>query len=252
MTLTGLFLARHVALPDHGVGLDGQSCSCLIVGWPVGLSSPTLGYKALILELAGRVSRRTGLGRRVNFMTLTGLSPARHVALLDHGVGLDGQSSSCLIVGWPVGLSSPTLSVVETVIPSFNEDPTEEYDEDYWKERALEIAIQDEKYSSHSFTNTSPPSIDRVYSDPHVHYNPSPVKKPQTSSRRITDPGIIAPCHCGAEYETKYSASVETHTVTSIDSAHQKSTDIPGEESVDSSQEDWENDYYKPTLTTYT
>ena len=43
MTLTGLSLARHVALPDHGVGLDGQSCSCLIVGWPVGLSSPILG-----------------------------------------------------------------------------------------------------------------------------------------------------------------------------------------------------------------
>ncbi|KAF2572417.1 hypothetical protein F2Q70_00003164 [Brassica cretica] len=37
-----LALARHVALPDHGVGLDGQSCSCLIVGWPVGLSSLTL------------------------------------------------------------------------------------------------------------------------------------------------------------------------------------------------------------------
>ncbi|WZY99264.1 hypothetical protein YC2023_071593 [Brassica napus] len=37
MTLTGSSLARHVALPDHGVGLDGQSCSCLIVGWPVGL-----------------------------------------------------------------------------------------------------------------------------------------------------------------------------------------------------------------------
>ncbi|WZZ15322.1 hypothetical protein YC2023_108411 [Brassica napus] len=43
VTLTGLSLARHVALPDHGVGLDGQLCSCLIVGWPVGLSSPTLG-----------------------------------------------------------------------------------------------------------------------------------------------------------------------------------------------------------------
>ncbi|KAF3514522.1 hypothetical protein F2Q69_00006485 [Brassica cretica] len=43
VTLTGLSLARHVALLDHGVGLDGQSCSCLIVGWPVGLSSPTLG-----------------------------------------------------------------------------------------------------------------------------------------------------------------------------------------------------------------
>ncbi|KAF3505028.1 hypothetical protein F2Q69_00042486 [Brassica cretica] len=43
VTLTGSSLARHVALPDHGVGLDGHSCSCLIVGWPVGLSSPTLG-----------------------------------------------------------------------------------------------------------------------------------------------------------------------------------------------------------------
>ncbi|WZZ15224.1 hypothetical protein YC2023_108313 [Brassica napus] len=31
-----------LALPDHGVGLDGQSCSCLIVGWPVGsfISNP--------------------------------------------------------------------------------------------------------------------------------------------------------------------------------------------------------------------
>ncbi|WZZ27500.1 hypothetical protein YC2023_010901 [Brassica napus] len=47
MTLTGLSLARHVALPDHGVGLDGQSCSCLIVGWPVGLSSPTLSLGRL-------------------------------------------------------------------------------------------------------------------------------------------------------------------------------------------------------------
>ncbi|WZZ15237.1 hypothetical protein YC2023_108326 [Brassica napus] len=50
-------------------------------------------------------------GHGVKFVTLTGLSLARHVALLDHGVGLDGQSCSCLIVGWPVGLSSPTLGV---------------------------------------------------------------------------------------------------------------------------------------------
>ncbi|KAF3557381.1 hypothetical protein F2Q69_00012783 [Brassica cretica] len=61
---------------------------------------------------------------------------------------------------------------VETIIPSSNEDPTEEYDEDYWKERAIEIAMQDDRYSSHSFNNTSPPSIDRVYSasvDTHPH-----------------------------------------------------------------------------------
>ncbi|KAF3605797.1 hypothetical protein DY000_02048510 [Brassica cretica] len=64
---------------------------------------------------------------------------------------------------------------VETVIPSSNEDPTEEYDEDYWKERAIEIAMQDERYSSHSFNNTSPPSIDRVYSAS-VDTHPNPAK----------------------------------------------------------------------------
>ncbi|KAF2564628.1 hypothetical protein F2Q70_00016668 [Brassica cretica] len=61
---------------------------------------------------------------------------------------------------------------VETVISSSNEDPTEEYDEEYWKERAIEIAMQDDRYSSHSFNNTSPPSIDKVYSasvDTHPH-----------------------------------------------------------------------------------
>ena len=42
---------------------------------------------------------------------------------------------------------------------------------------------------------------------PHVNYDPIPVMKPQTSSRRIDDPGLIAACHCGDEYETKYSAS---------------------------------------------
>ncbi|KAF3555553.1 hypothetical protein F2Q69_00012527 [Brassica cretica] len=61
---------------------------------------------------------------------------------------------------------------VETVILSSNEDPTEEYDEDYWKERATEIAMHDERYSTHSFNNTPPPSIDDIYSasvDTHPH-----------------------------------------------------------------------------------
>ncbi|KAF2614346.1 hypothetical protein F2Q70_00011575 [Brassica cretica] len=61
--------------------------------------------------------------------------------------------------------------------------------------------------------------------DPHAHYNPNPVKKPQTTSRRINDPGIIASCHCGAEYETEYSESIKTHTSTSTDSAQQESID---------------------------
>ena len=84
--------------------------------------------------------------------------------------------------------------------------------------------------------------------DPHVHYNPIPVRKQQTTPRRINDPGIIAACHCGAEYETEYSASIETHTATSIDCAHQKSTDTPKEESVDSSPEEWRMTTTIPSL----
>ncbi|KAF3553891.1 hypothetical protein F2Q69_00013014 [Brassica cretica] len=73
-------------------------------------------------------------------------------------------------------------------------------------------------------------------------------KKPHTTSRRINDSGIIAACHCGAEYETQYSASIETHAATSIDSAHQISTDTPKEESVDSSPDYWENNYSNPIM----
>ncbi|WZZ15336.1 hypothetical protein YC2023_108425 [Brassica napus] len=43
VTLTGSSLTRHVALPDLGVGLDGQSCSCLIVGWPVWMNEMRRG-----------------------------------------------------------------------------------------------------------------------------------------------------------------------------------------------------------------
>ncbi|KAF2532788.1 hypothetical protein F2Q70_00029372 [Brassica cretica] len=75
-----------------------------------------------------------------------------------------------------------------------------------------------------------------------------PVKKPHTTPRRNNDPGIIAAYRWGAEYETEYSALIETHTVTSIDSSHQKSTDTAKEESVDSSPEDWGNDCYNPIM----
>ncbi|KAF3531546.1 hypothetical protein DY000_02039280 [Brassica cretica] len=68
------------------------------------------------------------------------------------------------------------------------------------------------------------------------------------SSRRINDPGIIAASHCGAEYKTDYSASIETNTTTSIDNNYHKSTDTPHEELVDSSPDDWENDYYNPIM----
>uniref|UniRef100_M4F6R7 Uncharacterized protein n=1 Tax=Brassica campestris TaxID=3711 RepID=M4F6R7_BRACM len=67
------------------------------------------------------------------------------------------------IGSWPDSEFHDSFAV-ETVFLSSNEDPTEEYDEDYWKERATEIAMQDERYSTHSFNNTPPPSIDRIYS----------------------------------------------------------------------------------------
>ncbi|WZZ65052.1 hypothetical protein YC2023_076422 [Brassica napus] len=65
-------------------------------------SSLSTGCKTLFLDAARRVSGRTGRGCGVNFVTLAGSSLTRHVALPDHGVGLDGQSCSCLIVGWLV------------------------------------------------------------------------------------------------------------------------------------------------------
>ncbi|KAF3507122.1 hypothetical protein F2Q69_00006201 [Brassica cretica] len=75
---------------------------------------------------------------------------------------------------------------VETVILSSNEDPTEDYDEDYWKERAIDIAMQDERYSTYSFNNTPPPSIDRVYSAS-VDTHPHPAKR--SSASIDTTPG---------------------------------------------------------------
>ncbi|KAF3522542.1 hypothetical protein F2Q69_00047928 [Brassica cretica] len=121
--------------------------------------------------------------------------------------------------------------------------------------------------------------------DPNVHYDPIPVKKPQAISRRINDAGIIAAYHCGAEYESYYSESIDTHPaisrrindagiiaayhcgaeyesyysesidthpVTSIDTNHTKSTDADKEKSVDTYPAEWENDYYNPTNDAYT
>ncbi|KAF3611978.1 hypothetical protein DY000_02051631 [Brassica cretica] len=73
---------------------------------------------------------------------------------------------------------------VETVTPSPNEDPKKEYDEDYRKERAIETAMQDDRYSSHSFNNTSAPSIHRVYSAS-VDTHPHPAKRSYASIDNI-------------------------------------------------------------------
>ncbi|KAG5375919.1 hypothetical protein IGI04_040515 [Brassica rapa subsp. trilocularis] len=69
---------------------------------------------------------------------------------------------------------------VDTVITSPNEEHTEEYDEDYWKERAIEMSLQDERFETHKFTNTFPTSFDEVHSTS-VDTHPRPAKQPLTS-----------------------------------------------------------------------
>ncbi|KAG5388732.1 hypothetical protein IGI04_030273 [Brassica rapa subsp. trilocularis] len=69
---------------------------------------------------------------------------------------------------------------VDTVITSANEEHTEEYNEDYWKERAIEMSLQDERLEAHKFTNTFRTSFDSVHSTS-VDTHPLPAKQPLTS-----------------------------------------------------------------------
>ncbi|KAF3598091.1 hypothetical protein DY000_02020980 [Brassica cretica] len=98
-----------------------------------------------------------------------------------------------------------------------------------------------------SIDSRQPPSIDR-----HHHTSidnrltASIDNNPSWTSR------IIAACHCGAEYESDYSKSIDTHPATSIDTSHPKSTDAVEEKMVDTCPDEWENDYYNPTIDAYT
>ncbi|KAF3560150.1 hypothetical protein F2Q69_00012616 [Brassica cretica] len=73
----------------------------------------------------------------------------------------------------------------------------------------------------------------------------------EQATERINDPGIIAACHCGAEYESDYSKSIDTHPETSNDTSHPESTDAEEEKSVDNCPDEWENNYYNPIIDAY-
>ncbi|KAG5375818.1 hypothetical protein IGI04_040414, partial [Brassica rapa subsp. trilocularis] len=60
------------------------------------------------------------------------------------------------------------------------DEHTEEYDEDYWKEHAIEMYLQDERFETHKFTTTFPTSLDEVHSTS-VDTHPRPAKQPLTS-----------------------------------------------------------------------
>ncbi|KAF2573527.1 hypothetical protein F2Q70_00002182 [Brassica cretica] len=47
-------------------------------------------------------------------------------------------------------------------------------------------------------------------------------------------------------------STIDTHPIASIDSGHPKLTDVEGDKSVDTCPDEWENDYYNPTIATYT
>ncbi|KAG5375827.1 hypothetical protein IGI04_040423 [Brassica rapa subsp. trilocularis] len=82
---------------------------------------------------------------------------------------------------------------VDTVITLPNEEHTEEFDEDYWKERAIEMYFQDERLETHKFTNTFPTSFDAVHSTS-VDTHPRPAKQPLTSITSVKEHhSIFAP-----------------------------------------------------------
>ncbi|KAF2561381.1 hypothetical protein F2Q70_00015641 [Brassica cretica] len=86
--------------------------------------------------------------------------------------------------------------------------------------------------------------------NPNAHYDPIPVKKPQTISRRINDPGIIAACHCGAENESNYSESIDTHPVTSVDNDFKHVRD--GDYSIGSWADEHHQESFAVETATYT
>ncbi|KAG5384855.1 hypothetical protein IGI04_036325 [Brassica rapa subsp. trilocularis] len=89
--------------------------------------------------------------------------------------GLDDYSiGSCADSGFHESFA------VDTVITSPNEEHTKEYDEDCWKERAIEMSLQDERLETHKFTNKFPTLITEVHSTS-VDTHPRPAKQPLTS-----------------------------------------------------------------------
>ncbi|KAG5414509.1 hypothetical protein IGI04_002076 [Brassica rapa subsp. trilocularis] len=89
---------------------------------------------------------------------------------------------------------------VDTLITSPNEEHTEEYDEDYWKERAIEMYLQDERLETHEFTNTIPTSFDAVHFTS-VDTHRRPAKKPLTS----------IDTHTGTSIDNRAAAKIQEH-----------------------------------------
>ncbi|KAF2537225.1 hypothetical protein F2Q68_00021240 [Brassica cretica] len=120
---------------------------------------------------------------------------------------------------------------VDTVIPSSNEDPTEEYDEDYWKERATEIAMHDDRYSGLSFNNTCMPSSTRSNKDKHLLFSEDPahlermIHKDQRSTSLDAAAFTSTDSHTQPSTDTQTSSLTDLHRSTSNDTTPRTSID---------------------------
>ncbi|KAF3514294.1 hypothetical protein F2Q69_00002442 [Brassica cretica] len=99
VTLAGSSLSRQVALPDHGVGLDGQSCSCLIVGWPVGSFISNPGCWTVDRSCSCLI-----VGRLIDHISRT-VRECYSSSILSNG-GSGGSGPTTLLNMFPVAVSS--------------------------------------------------------------------------------------------------------------------------------------------------
>ncbi|KAF2531047.1 hypothetical protein F2Q70_00029094 [Brassica cretica] len=102
---------------------------------------------------------------------------------------LDATTSSSIDThNQPLTDTRPSSSIDPNCSTTIDTTP-QEYDEDYWKERAIEMSLQDERFETHKFTNTFPTSFDEVHSTS-VDTHPRPAKQPLTSIDTHTEPSI--------------------------------------------------------------
>ncbi|KAF2559795.1 hypothetical protein F2Q68_00016711 [Brassica cretica] len=126
-------------------------------------------------------------------------------------------------------------------IPKHLKREANEKEMDGFTKRVLRIPVEkqfDEVYYTHRLwmffreTKETEEDIRRMF-----HYIREMMKLRITLKKK-SDPGkfAIPSCHCGAEYETEYSESINTHTVTSINSNESTMTDERYPTSLDGMQ----------------
>ncbi|KAF2597680.1 hypothetical protein F2Q68_00009810 [Brassica cretica] len=98
--------------------------------------------------------------------------------------------------------------------------------------RSFTLVISESSPASSFTASLAPKTLQLVMECPRDWWNSQKVNVVELGN----DLGYIAACHCGAEYETEYSESINTHTVTSIDANESPTTDERYPTSLDGMQ----------------